>query len=97
MSGRYLESQCYLYYKKGHTVQFCSEKSVNLISIEDEANLNYIKGSPRKMRESLLSLRSKYNLIQDIFQQRAEITYSQLLEYPEYRVTLKMALNLFKD
>src|SRR6266540_2981342 len=97
MSGRYLESQCYLYYKKGHTVQFCSKKSVNLTSIEDEVNLNYIKGTPRKMRKSLLSLRPKYNLVQDMFQQRAEITYGQLLEYPEHRAALKMALNLSKD
>ena len=49
------------------------------------------------MGESLLSSRLKYNLIQDLFQQRAEITYSQLLEYPEYRAALETALNLFKD
>jgi len=49
------------------------------------------------MGESLLSLRPKYNLIQDMFQQRAEITYGQLLEYPEHRVTLKTTLNLSKD
>jgi len=49
------------------------------------------------MKESLLSFRPKYNLIQDMFQQRAEITYSQLLEYPEYRAILKTALNLSKD
>ncbi len=49
------------------------------------------------MGESLLSPRPKYNLIQDMFQQRAEITYGQLLEYPEYRAILEMALNLSKD
>ncbi len=49
------------------------------------------------MGENLLSLRPKYNLIQDIFQQRAEITYGQLLEYSKYRATLKMMLNLSKD
>ncbi len=49
------------------------------------------------MEESLLSSRPKYNLIQDMFQQRAEITYGQLLEYPEHRAALKMVLNLFKD
>jgi len=49
------------------------------------------------MGESLLSSRSKYNLIQDMFQQRAEITYGQLLEYPEHRATLEIALNLSKD
>ncbi len=97
LSGKCLESQCFLCYKKGHTAQFCSGKSVNLASIEDEANLNYIKGTPRRMGESLLSLRPKYNLIQDMFQQRAEITYGQLLEYLEHRATLKMVLNLFKD
>src|SRR6266540_2488414 len=97
LSGKCPESQCYLCYKKGHTAQFCPGKSVNLASIEDEANINYIKGSPRKMKESLLSFRPKYNLIQDMFQQRAEITYSQLLEYPEYRAILKTALNLSKD
>ncbi len=97
MSGKCPESQCFLYYKKGHTVQFCLGKSVNLVSIEDEANLNYIKESPRKLGESLLSLRPKYNLIQDIFQQKAEIIYGQLLEYPEHRVILEMALNLSKD
>jgi len=70
---------------------------VKLASIEDEANLNYIKGTSRKMGESLLSPRPKYNLIQDMFQQRAEITYGQLLEYPEYRAILEMALNLSKD
>src|SRR6266542_3396508 len=32
-----------------------------------------------------------------MFQQRAEITYGQLLKYPEYRATLKMVLNLSKD
>ena len=97
MSGKCTESQCFLCYKKGHTAQFCSGKSVNLAAIEDEANLNYIKNSPKKMEESLLSLRPKYNLIQDMFQQRAEITYGQLLEYPEHRATLKMTLNLSKD
>ncbi len=59
----------------GHIAQFCLGKSVNLASIKDETNLNYIKGTPRKMGESLLNLRPKYNLIQDMFQQRAEITY----------------------
>ena len=49
------------------------------------------------MRESLLSLRPKYNLIQDMFQQRAEITYGQLLEYPEHRAALETALNLSKN
>ena len=44
-----------------------------------------------------MSSRPKYNLIQDMFQQRAEITYGQLLEYPEHRAALKMVLNLFKD
>jgi len=97
MSGKCPEFQCFLCYKKGHTVQFCPGKSVNLASIEDEANLNYIKGTPRKMEESLLSPRPKYNLIQDMFQQRAEITYGQLLKYPEHRAALEIALNLFKD
>src|SRR6266542_3276395 len=46
------------------------------------------------MGESLLSPRPKYNLIQDMFQQRAEITYDQLLEYPEHRAALETALNL---
>ena len=32
-----------------------------------------------------------------MFQQRAEITYGQLLEYPEHKAALKMALNLSKD
>ena len=32
-----------------------------------------------------------------MFQQRAEITYDQLLKYPEHRAALKMMLNLFKD
>src|SRR6266498_3216353 len=32
-----------------------------------------------------------------MFQQRAKITYGQLLEYPEHRAALKMALNLSKD
>src|SRR6266511_4407700 len=31
MSGKCPESQCFLCYKKGHTVQFCSRKSVNLV------------------------------------------------------------------
>src|SRR6266545_4319480 len=97
MSGRCPKSQYFLCYKKGHTTQFCSRKSVNLVSIEDEANLNYIKGTPRKMGKSLLSPRPKYNLIQNLFQQRAEITYGQLLEYPEHRTTLETVLNLSKD
>src|SRR6266540_7314886 len=97
MSGRCPESQCFLCYKKGHTAQFCSGKSVNLVSIEDEANINYIKGIPRKMGESLLSPRLKYNLIQDMFQQRAKITYDQFLEYPEHRAALETALNLSPD
>ena len=63
MSGRCPKSQCFLCYKKGYTAQFCPEKSVNLASIEDEPSLNYIKEIPRKMRESLLNPRSKYNLI----------------------------------
>ena len=97
MSGKCSESQCFLCYKKGYTAQFCLGKSVNLTAIEDDANLNYIKGIPRKMEESLLSPRPKYNLIQDMFQQKAKITYGQLLEYPEHRAALKMALNLSKD
>src|SRR6266540_2748874 len=32
-----------------------------------------------------------------MFQQRAEITYGQLLEYPEHKAVLKMALNLSKN
>ncbi len=32
-----------------------------------------------------------------MFQQRAEITYGQLLKYPEHRTTLEIALNLFKN
>src|SRR6266545_1104628 len=97
LSGKCPESQCFLCYKKRHTAQFCPGKSVNLASIEDESNLNYIKGIPRKMGKSLLSPRPKYNLIQDMFQQRAEITYGQLLEYPEHRAALETALNLSKD
>src|SRR6266542_1865973 len=97
LSGKYPESQCFLCYKKGHIAQFCSGKLVNLALIENEANLNYIKGTPRKMGESLLSPKPKYNLIQDIFQQRVEITYGQLLEYPKYRAALKIALNLSQD
>ena len=46
------------------------------------------------MKESLLSPRPKYNLIQDMFQQRAEITYGQLLEYSKHKAILKIALNL---
>src|SRR6266511_4712257 len=95
--GKCSESQCFLCYKKGHTAQFCLGKSVNLASLEDEANLNYIKGTPRKMGESLLAPRPKYNLIQDMFQQRAEITYGQLLEYPDHRAALETTLNLSKD
>jgi len=56
-----------LYYKKGHITLFCPGKSVNLAAIEDEANLNYIKGTPRKMGKNLLSPKPKYNLIQDMF------------------------------
>src|SRR6266540_2615717 len=97
LSGKCPESQCFLCYKKGHTAQFCPEKSVNLASLEDETNLNYIKRIPRKMGKSLLAPRPKYNLIQDMFQQRAEITYGQLLEYPEHRAALETALNLSKD
>src|SRR6266540_183661 len=97
LSGKCPESQCFLCYKKGHTAQFCPRKSVNLASLEDEANLNYIKETPRKMGENLLTPRPKYNLIQDMFQQRAEITYGQLLEYPEHRAALETALNLSKD
>ncbi len=67
LSEKCSESQCFLCYKKGHTAQFCPEKSVNLASIEDETNLNYIKGILRKMGENFLSPRPKYNLIQDIF------------------------------
>ena len=97
MSGKCPKSQCFLCYKKGHTAQFCPRKSVNLAAIENEANLNYIKGTPRKMKKSLLSLKPKYNLIQDMFQQRVEITYDQLLEYPKHRAILEMTLNLSKD
>ncbi len=32
-----------------------------------------------------------------MFQQRAKITYGQLLEYPEHKVVLKAALGLEKD
>ena len=49
------------------------------------------------MGKSFLNPRSKYNLIQDIFQQRAEITYRQLLEYLEHKAALETALNLSKD
>ncbi len=44
-----------------------------------------------------MSSRLKYNLLQDMFQQRAEIIYGQLLEYPKHRVALETVLNLFKD
>src|SRR6266542_1745336 len=97
LSGKCPEFQCFLCYKKGHTAQFYPGKSVNLASLEDEANLNYIKGTSKKMGKNLLSPRPKYNLIQDMFQQRAEITYGQLLEYPEHRAILEMALNLSKN
>ena len=97
MSERCPESQCFLCYKKGHTAQFCLEKSVNLAALEDEIQINYMKGTPKKMGESFLSLWLKYNLIQNMFQQRAEITYKQLLEYPEHRAVLKTILNLSKD
>src|SRR6266540_7410079 len=97
LSGKCPEFQCFLCYKKSHIAQFCPGKLVNLSSIEDEANLNYIKGIPKKMGESLLSPKPKYNLIQDVFQQRAEITYGQLLECPEHRAILETALNLSKD
>ena len=70
---------------------------MNLASLKEEANLNYIKGTLRKLGESLLSPRPKYNFIQDMFQQRAEITYGQLLEYPEHKAALEMALNLSQD
>ena len=63
LSEKCPESQCYLCYKKGYTAQFCSGKSVNLAAIEDETNLNYIKETSRKIGESLLNLRPKYNLI----------------------------------
>ncbi len=75
MSGRCPEFQCFLCYKKGHTAQFCPGKSVNLVSIEGEANLNNIKRISKKIEKSFLSPKPKYNLIQDIFQQRAKITY----------------------
>jgi len=68
-----------------------------LTIIEDEINLNYIKGHLKRIGESLLSSRPKYNLIQNMFQQWAEITYGQLLEYPEYRAALEMTLNLSKN
>src|SRR6266540_1319227 len=97
LSEKCPESQCFLCYKKRHTAQFYPGKSVNLASLEEEANLNYIKGTLRKMGESLLTSKPKYNLIQDLFQQRAEITYGQLLEYPEHRAALETALNLSKD
>ncbi len=32
-----------------------------------------------------------------MFQQRAEITYGQLLKYPKHKVVLKTVLNLSKD
>ena len=32
-----------------------------------------------------------------MFQQRAEITYGQLLEYPKHKAALETALNLFKN
>jgi len=68
LSGKCPKSQCFLCYKKEHIAQFCPEKSVNLASLENETNLNYIKETSRKMGESLLSPRPKYNLIQDMFQ-----------------------------
>ena len=52
----------------GHTAQYCLGKSINLVLIKDENNFNYIKDNSRKMKENLLSSRSKYNLIQDMFQ-----------------------------
>src|SRR6266498_2656189 len=97
MSERCPEAQCFLCYKKGHTAQFCLGKTVNLATMDDETNLNYIKGTPKRMGESLLSPRPKYNLIQDMFQQRAKIIYRQLLEYSEYKAALKTVLNLFKN
>ena len=48
LSGKCSESQCFLCYKKRHTAQFCPGKSVNLASLEDEANLNYIKEPQEK-------------------------------------------------
>ena len=43
--------------------------------MEEEANLNYVKEKLRRIRESFLTLHPKYNLIQDMFQQRVKITY----------------------
>src|SRR6266511_2630752 len=93
MSEKCSKSQCFLCYKKGYTAQFCLGKSVNLASIEDETNLNYIKGILKKMGENLLSPRPKYNLIQDMFQQRAEITYGQLLQYTPIKVYTRIKGN----
>ncbi len=49
------------------------------------------------MSKNLLTLRSKYNLIQNIFQQKAKITYRQLLKYLKHKITLTVILNLFDN
>ncbi len=41
----------------------CSSKSINLVIVKDESNVNMIKGQPRKIGKSLLTSKSKYNLI----------------------------------
>ena len=55
MSGKCPKAQCYLCYKKGYIAQFCPKKLVNLATLENEIQINYVKGTPRKMGENLLS------------------------------------------
>src|SRR6266540_5859267 len=71
----YSEIKYFLCCKQGYTTQIYLERLINLISVKDESNINIVRRTLKKMEENLLILRLKYNLIQDIFQQRAEITY----------------------
>ncbi len=49
----------------------------NIYEKQDEVYT--ITGVPVKVRESLTSLRPAYDIVQDIFNQRVEIIYDQLL------------------
>ena len=67
-STEYPEIKYFLCYKQGYTTQTYLERLINLISVKDESNINVVRRILKKMKENLLILRLKYNLIQDMFQ-----------------------------
>jgi len=76
----------FLYTKRGHIAQNCPSRSINILNntYEGQDEVYTVIGVPVKVRKLLTLPRLVYDIVQDMFNQRAEITYGQLLQYPDY-------------